>query len=467
MNVAIVGSGYVGLVTGVVLAYIGHDVTCVDLDEEKIGQLQCGLMPIHEPNLAEVAALANGRLGYTTRMEEAIPEADVVFLAVGTPALEDGSPDLSHVRSAAAGLRGHLGRRFTVVVTKSTVPIGSGDWVEALVAEPGHCRPGREFAVVSNPEFLRQGSAVFDSLYPDRIVLGSDDQRALERMTALYEPILEQTFRAPEALPRPDGCCQVPVVATNLASAELIKYAANAFLALKISFINEMAELAEKVGADIDRISEGVGLDARIGGRFLRAGIGWGGSCFGKDTAAVLAMGREYGLAMPIVSAAREVNSRQRERVVERLEAELGTLAGRRIGLLGLAFKPDTDDLRDAPSIDIARRLMRKGARVTAHDPVALERARREFGGEGLGFAEGAAEVATGADAVVLVTEWPEYRALDWEAVGARMRQRVLLDGRNTLDRKCLEAAGFRYVGVGQAGPAPEVEAGAAGTCRK
>ncbi len=454
MNVAIVGAGYVGITTGVALAYLGHKVTLLDSDEARVRMLRDGRFPIYEPFLEEIAAFAQARLHFTTDPAEAHPDADVIFIAVGTPPQADGNPNLSYLQSAATAVGTHLGDGFTVVVNKSTVPIGCGNWVASLVSEAfearnGHRSKGR-FSVASNPEFLREGSALHDSLYPDRVVIGSDDPRALDALYALYKPVVEQTFPAPTPLPRPEALGAVPLITTNLASAELIKYAANAFLALKISFMNEIAQLAEKVGADITQIGKGIGLDARIGTRFLQAGVGWGGSCFGKDTSALIATAREYGLTMPIVQAAREVNYRQRDRVLEKLLGELKILKGRTIGLLGLAFKPHTDDLRDAPALDIARRLMERGAKVRAHDPIALERARREFGDTNLCFAESMDLLAMEADALVLVTEWPQYRDLPWRKLAQAMRTPLLLDGRNFLDREALEEAGFRYLAMGR-----------------
>lgn len=394
----------------------------------------------------------------------AIPHARIVFIAVGTPALPDGSPDLSQLEKAAWSIGLHLGEEFTVIVNKSTVPVGSGNWVESLVREAHRSRNGRSadghFAVASNPEFLREGSALRDTLYPDRVVVGAEVPRALEVLYTLHRPILEQTFPAPVFLPRPEGLGAVPFVATDLASAELIKYAANAFLALKISFINEIAALAEKVGADVTQVARGIGLDARIGTRFLQAGIGWGGSCFGKDTAALLATAREYGLAMPVVEAVRRVNFRQRERAVERLLEELKILKGKTIGLLGLAFKPHTDDLRDAPSLDIAQRLRARGAWVRVHDPVALNRARRECPDLQVQYCERAEDVFDGADAVVLVTEWPEYRELPWERLAALMRVPLVFDGRNFLDPERLARAGFRHLRIGVGSPAPTLAPG-------
>lgn len=453
MRVAIIGTGYVGLTTGVTLAYVGHEVICLDVDAFKLEKLRRGQAPIYEPGLEELLALVRDRMHFTEDYAQAIPQADVVFIAVGTPSLPDGNPDLQYLRQAAHSVGAHLGPGFTVVVNKSTVPIGSGNWVESLVQEAYATRNGQklqgQFAVASNPEFLREGSAIHDSLYPDRVVVGAEDQRALEVLYTLYRPILEQTFTPPSFIPRPEGLQAVPFIATDLTSAELIKYSANAFLALKVSFINEIAGLAERVGADVTQIAKGIGLDARIGTRFLQAGIGWGGSCFGKDTAALIATAQDYGLSMPIVAAAREANYRQRERIVEKLLAELKILKGRTIGLLGLAFKPNTDDLRDAPALDIARRLIERGVRVRVHDPVAMERARREHPHLALHYCETPEQVAEEADALVLVTEWAMYRELPWEEIARRMRRAVLVDGRNFLDRAQMAALGFRYVGVG------------------
>jgi UDPglucose 6-dehydrogenase len=452
VNVTIIGTGYVGLTTGACLAYLGHKVTCVDADPKKITSLESGKMPFHEPHLAELVANAQDNLIFTTDYAKAIPQAQVIFIAVGTPPGANGSPDLRYLESAARGIGERLGDHFTVIVNKSTVPIGSGNWVDSLVRDGFQKRSGSKgsgsFAVASNPEFLREGSALSDSLYPDRVVVGADEPQTAEVLYTLYRPLLEQTFAAPSYLPRPEMIEAAPLISTDLASAELIKYAANAFLSLKISYINEIGLLAEKVGADIALVAKGIGLDARIGTRFLQAGIGWGGSCFGKDTAALVATAGEYGLDMPIVKAAREVNKRQRERVVDKLLGELKILKGRTIGLLGLAFKPNTDDLRDAPAIDIAKRLIERGARVKTHDPVAMERFRKENPSLDVTCCTTAEEVAEGADAVVLVTEWPEYRELDWEKLAKSMRSPILLDGRHVLDRARMTHAGFRYSGL-------------------
>jgi UDPglucose 6-dehydrogenase len=453
MKVVIAGAGYVGISTAAALAYIGHEVTCLDTDATKIRLFRSGKPPIYEPHLGELLELGGSRLDYTSDYAQ-VAGAEVVFIAVGTPPQPDGNPDLSQLRSAATSIGQHIGDRYTVVVNKSTVPIGSGNWVGLLIREAFEKsttdQANDRFAVASNPEFLREGSALHDSLYADRIVIGSDDPRALERLRELYKPILEQTFPAPAFLARPDGLDAVPLITTNLASAELIKYAANACLALKISFINDIAQLSEKVGADILQIAKGIGLDARIGTRFLQAGVGWGGSCFAKDTAALAATAREYNLTMPTVEAARDVNRRQRERVVEKVLAELKILKGRTIALLGLAFKPHTDDLRDAPALDVAARLIERGARIRAHDPIALERARREYASAGISFCDTVEEAVREADAILLVTEWPQYRDMDWQAIRRLVANPLLLDCRNFLTSDSLERAGFRYLGMGR-----------------
>ncbi len=451
MRVAIIGTGYVGLTTGVCLAFMGHSVSCLDTDEAKIQALRAGRIPIFEPNLEELLEEAGPNLKFTGSYAEAIPGAEVVFIAVGTPPTPSGAPNLEYLSQAARCVGQHMNSDFTVVVNKSTVPIGSGNWVGSLLRDAGEHRTDGstpDFAVASNPEFLREGTALHDSLYPDRIVIGADEPRALEVLYTLYRPILDQTFTAPTYLPRPETAVAVPLLSTDLASAELIKYAANAFLALKISFINEIGLLAERVGANIAEVARGIGLDSRIGPRFLSAGIGWGGSCFGKDTAALIATAGEYGLHLPIVEAARKVNSRQKDRVVEKLLQELKILKGRTIGLLGLAFKPNTDDLREAPAIEIAQKLIDRGVRVKAHDPVAKDRFDREYGGMGVHLCNSACEVADGCDALVLITEWNDYRDLEWEAVARRMRNPFVLDGRHALDREKLIRAGLRYVTI-------------------
>ncbi len=449
----VVGAGYVGLVTGSCLAHVGHRVTCVDKDEERVAELNEGRVPIYEPGLEDMISRARKRLSFTTELTEVVREADVVFVAVNTPPGEDGSADLSSVGTVARALGRALaeepGReKPLVIVNKSTVPAGSGDYVSMLVREGaeevgnGHV----EYRVVSNPEFLREGSAVYDSLFPDRIVLGADGRDALDTMRALYEPIIEQTF--PTQLdPRPRDA--VPFVTTDLTSAEMIKYAANAFLATKISFINEISGICELVGADVTNVANGIGLDGRIGSRFLSAGIGWGGSCFPKDVAALRAIAREYGHEPVMLDATVTVNARQRRQVIAKLQRDLRTLKGKRVALLGLAFKPNTDDLRDAPSLEIAKLLHSLGSRVVGYDPVA-GKAAVGLSPE-LKVVFDPYEALQGAHAAVVVTEWEEVRALDLEKAAALMEApRLLVDGRNVIDSEAAATAGLLYRGFGR-----------------
>lgn len=456
MRVCIVGTGYVGLTTAVSLAYLGHDVVCLDLDQAKIDLLRNGRSPIYEPHMDELLSAASANLTFTTRYEEAVPRADVVFVAVQTPSTSEGNPDLRFLRSAAESVGKYLSGEFTVVVNKSTVPIGSGNWVGSILRESYESHNSRradgEFSVASNPEFLREGAAIYDTFYPDRIVIGSDNRRSLEVLSELYRGILNQSFTPPIGLPRPGEMGAVPLVSTDLASAELIKYAANAFLALKISYINEIGQLAGRVGANIREVARGIGLDTRIGSRFLQPGIGWGGSCFGKDTAALIATAAEYKYEMPIVNAAREVNQRQRTLVVDRLLDELRIVKGRKFGILGLAFKPNTDDLRDSPAIQIAELLEARGARIRMHDPVAAERFRRERPDLAGNLVNSLEEIFDDSDAVVLATEWSQYLELDWGKFVGLMRNPLVLDGRFSLDPERMTKLGFRYVSL--AGPA-------------
>ena len=452
-RVGVVGAGYVGLVTGSCLAHVGHRVTCVDKDEGRVAGLNEGRVPFYEPGLEDMISRARKRLLFTTELPEVVREADVVFVAVNTPPGEDGSADLSSVGTVARALGRALaeepGReKPLVIVNKSTVPAGSGDYVSMLVREGaeevgnGHV----EYRVVSNPEFLREGSAVYDSLFPDRIVLGADGRDALDTMRALYEPIIEQTF--PTQLdPRPRDA--VPFVTTDLTSAEMIKYAANAFLATKISFINEISGICELVGADVTNVANGIGLDGRIGSRFLSAGIGWGGSCFPKDVAALRAIAREYGHEPVMLDATVTVNARQRRQVIAKLQRDLRTLKGKRVVLLGLTFKPNTDDLRDAPSLEIAKLLHSLGSRVVGYDPVA-GKAAVGLSPE-LKVVFDPYEALQGAHAAVVVTEWEEVRALDLEKAAALMEApRLLVDGRNVIDPEAAATAGLLYRGFGR-----------------
>ena len=453
MKTAIIGTGYVGLTTGVTLAFLGHEVSCLDVDAKKVEQLKKGISPIYEPHLDDLMKAAKANLKFTTNAEEALKGAEVIFIAVGTPSLPDGNPNLTYLKSAAQAIGTNLDSEYVVVVNKSTVPIGSGNWVESLVRDAYRSlnkKQNSRFVVASNPEFLREGSALSDMLYADRVVVGADEPKGLEVLRRLYQPLLEQTFESPSFLPRPEGFNAVHFLTSDLQSAELIKYAANAFLALKISFINEIAELSEKVGADIHHVARGIGLDSRIGSRFLQAGIGWGGSCFGKDTAALISTGKEYGLSMPITTAAREVNARQRARMIEILMKELKILKGRKIGILGLAFKPFTDDLRDAPAYEIAQRLIERGAKVVGFDPIGMERAKHEWKDLELEYAKDAPSVFDEADAVLLVTEWPEFKELSFEECTSRMKNKLILDGRGQFDAKRLAECGVKLITLGK-----------------
>src|SRR5215203_5432055 len=455
LEVGVVGAGYVGLATGACLAYLGHRVTCLDRDEGRVRRLGKGKVPFYEPGLEGMVdrGLRAGRLSFagTSGLDGVVGSADVVFVAVGTPQGVDGSADLSNVADVARrigrALAGGRGReRPLVVVNKSTVPVGGGDYVSALIEEGAGGREVAGFAVVANPEFLREGSAVYDALFPDRIVVGADAREPLETMRVLYEPIIGQTF--PTQLdPRPKTA--VPFVSTDLASAEMIKYASNAFLATKISFINEIAGVCELTGADVGRVVNGIGLDGRIGMRFLNPGIGWGGSCFPKDVAALRAAAREYEHETPLLDATVAVNERQRRRVIQKLQGELHTLKGKRVALLGLAFKPNTDDLREAPSVEIAKALDQRGARAVGYDPIAGKKATNLLAGLKVVFDP--YEALSGAHAVVLVTEWEELRELDLKRAASLMEApKLLVDGRNALDPRAVSEAGLLYRGFGR-----------------
>jgi UDPglucose 6-dehydrogenase len=457
LAVGIVGCGYVGLVTGACLARLGHRVVCIDKDEGKIAGLRAGRLPIYEPGLQELveSGFRRKRLGFSGELSGAVDAAEVLFIAVDTRQNGDGSADLSSVAAVARGVGRALGEanreRALVVVNKSTVPVGSGDYVSMLIREgieevgaPSSERV--DFMVVSNPEFLREGSAIHDSLYPDRIVAGSGSGEALATLRTLYGPIIEQSFPT-ELDPRPKVA--VPFVATDLASAEMIKYAANAFLATKVSFINEIADLCEMVGVDVSEVAYGIGLDGRIGTRFLRAGIGWGGSCLPKDVSALRALANEYECETGVLSATVEVNRRQRKKVISKLQRDLYSLKGRRVALLGLSFKPDTDDLREAPSLQIASTLDSLGARVVGYDPVAGKAAAKEL--PSLRVVFDPYEALEGAHAAVIVTEWEEARGVDLGRVSALMRHpKLLVDGRNVLEPREVRAAGMRYSGFGR-----------------
>jgi len=428
-----VGTGYVGLVSGACFADFGHDVVCVDKDAGKIAALQRGEIPIYEPGLDELVKVnaAAGRLSFTTSLPESVADADAVFIAVGTPSRRgDGHADLSFVHAAAREIAAAI-TRFTVVVTKSTVPVGTGDVVERILRET---KAGIDAPVVSNPEFLREGAAIRDFKHPDRIVVGTGDARAREVMTQLYRPLYLN---------------RAPLMFTDRRSAELIKYAANAFLATKITFINEIADLAEKVGADVQDIARGIGLDNRIGSKFLHAGPGYGGSCFPKDTLALLKTGQDHDTPMRIVEAVQAVNDTRKRAMARKVSAALGgEVRGRTVGVLGLTFKPNTDDMREAPSIPIVRALQDLGATVRVYDPVGMEQAKAEIGD--VVYCRDAYDCAQGAAALVIVTEWEQFRALDFARLKTVMAQPVLVDLRNIYHAADVTGHGFVYESVGR-----------------
>jgi len=432
MHIAVIGSGYVGLVTGACFAEFGDDVTCVDVDAEKVARLSRGETTIYEPGLDQLVKknLQAGRLRFTTDIGSATEQSLVVFLAVGTPPKADGAADLTYIEGAAREISEHLDS-YKVIATKSTVPVGTGRRLASLIRE--HLPKPLEFSVVSNPEFLREGAAISDFMRPDRVVIGGDDQQAIAIMRDLYRPLY---------------LIETPFVITSLEGAELIKYAANAFLATKISFVNEIANLCEKVGCDVHEVARAIGMDRRIGAKFLHPGPGFGGSCFPKDTRALAAIGREFSSPMRIVDAVIEVNEQQRLSMVPKIETLAGGLQGKRIAVLGLAFKPETDDMRDAPSVEIIRGLIHRGATVSAYDPVARQEAQKII--PEIEFAEDEYVAAAGADVLVFMTEWNQFRALDMERIRSLMRVPRIADLRNIYEPDDMRNLGFEYVGVGR-----------------
>ena len=447
MRVCVIGTGYVGLVTGVCLAQIGHHVICVDNNTAKVALMQSGESPIFEPGLTEImhSAIKSGLLEFTADLAAGVNHGEILFIAVGTPALPTGESDTRYVEAVARGIGNHLNGSYKVIVNKSTVPIGSGDWVRRIVID-GVLERHEEIAgfdVVSNPEFLREGSAVYDTFNPDRIVLGSNSQRAIDLMQQLYAPIIDRKFAADPSLPA------VPVVVTDLSSAEMIKYAANAFLATKISFINEVANICDRVGADVTQVARGIGLDSRIGNKFLQAGIGWGGSCFPKDVSALVHTADDYGYDAQLLKSAIKTNQNQRLIAIEKLQQVLKILKGKTIGLLGLTFKPDTDDLRDAPALDLIVQLTRLGAKVKAYDPI-ISLANPHFNLSEVTVTRYPEQLAHNCDALVLVTEWQEFRELDYLKLASQMTTPIIIDGRNFLDPETMAAAGFYYIGIGR-----------------
>lgn len=463
MDICVIGAGYVGLVTSCSLAHLGHRVVVVEANASKLAKLKEGVVPFYEPGVDELLVRhGNGELlTFTDNIGDAVRDSEIVFIAVGTPSLPSGEPDMSQVVSVAKSIGASLdATKRRLIVNKSTVPVGSGNWVEMLVNQGRQSAvqtvPARgsrsdvpQFSVVSNPEFLREGSALHDTFYPDRIVVGSSDPTAIERMRELYRPLIEQSFEAPSVAPRPQDFDTVPFVCTDVASAEMIKYSANAFLAMKISFANEMSGICEKVGADIREVALGIGLDRRIGTSFLNAGVGWGGSCFGKDVNALIEVAREYSSPTPLLEATISVNKNQRLAAIKKLQEDLKIIKGRTIGLLGLAFKPNTDDLRDAPSLTIAAQLQKMGAQVRAYDPVAREACEKLHPELNINYCQDVYELAMDADALVVVTEWEEFERIDWQQIVKTMKWPLVIDGRNCLVEQDLVDQGLIYRGIG------------------
>ena len=434
MNICVVGVGYVGLVTGACFAEFGVHVTCVDNDEVKIELLNKGEVPFYEPGLKELIGknVREGRLSFTTDAGTAIRNSLVIFIAVGTPSAADGSADLTYIREVAVSIGQNLDG-YKVIVTKSTVPVGTGHMITEIIQEER--KSDISFDVVSNPEFLREGSAIEDFMRPNRVVLGTESEQAVAIMKDLFSPLY---------------LIETPFVITDVETSEMIKYASNAFLATKVSFINEMANICEQVGADVHQVAKGMGLDRRIGPKFLHAGPGFGGSCFPKDIKAIDRIGRDHSYTFEIVRAVMRVNKRQRKLMIEKIDHALGGAKGKVVGVLGLTFKPNTDDMRDAPSISIIRGLQRKGAKIRAFDPAGIEEARRIL--RGVHYANDAYDAATGANGLVIITEWNQFRNLNWTRMAELLREPVVVDLRNIYEPKRMQALGFRYTCVGRPG---------------
>jgi UDPglucose 6-dehydrogenase len=433
VDIAVIGTGYVGLVTGAGLADFGNDVICCDIDPKKIDALNNGQIPIYEPGLDKIVSrnVGEGRLRFTTDLGDAISRSRAIFIAVGTPPKPDGSANLTYVENVARTIAKHMNGP-KLVITKSTVPIGTGRMIEQILDESGN---GQKGSVVSNPEFLREGSAIEDFLKPDRVVIGASDDESIELMKEIYAPL---------------HSLEIPFVVTNVESAELIKYAANGFLATKISFINEVAQICERVGGNVQDVARGMGLDSRIGPKFLQAGPGFGGSCFPKDSSAMATIARAHGYPFQIMEAVLRVNDDIKERMVTKIvEALAGEVNGKTIGILGLAFKPDTDDMRDSPAIPVIKGLQALGARIQAYDPQSMENSRSIF--ENVEYCEDAYGTAVGADAIVLATEWNAFRALNFERIRKAMKVPNLIDLRNVYDPQRMKALGFYYSSVGRA----------------
>lgn len=427
MKICVIGTGYVGLVTGVCMADLGNDVTCVDIDEKKIANLKRNVLPIYEPGLEELVKRNKARLKFTTDLKIGVKKSSIIFIAVGTPPKDNGEADLSYVKSAAKTIGKNI-NGYKIIVDKSTVPVGMGDLVESIIEDNSKNR--HKFDVVSSPEFLKEGSAIYDFMNPDRVVIGAKNRQAAEKVAQIFKPL------------------STKIVITDLRSAEMIKYASNSFLATKISFINEIACICEKVGADVETVAGGMGLDRRIGRLFLNAGAGFGGSCFPKDVSALINIARKEDYEPLILNAVMEVNRLQKKHLLNKIKRMLGTIEGRQIGILGIAFKPNTDDIREAVSMEVMSALLEKGCRIKAFDPVAMPNAKKEL--KGVNYVKDAYSAAAGVECLVVVTEWNEFKELDLKKIKSLMKKSVVVDGRNIYDPTKMKEMGFEYTGIGR-----------------
>jgi UDPglucose 6-dehydrogenase len=455
MRIAVVGSGYVGLVAGACFADLGHDVILVDNDERKLSALTHGQVPIHENFLPELLSRHRGhRLTFSDDLQEAVRSSSVIFVAVGTPPTERGEADLSYVESVAREITGAI-NGYKVIVEKSTVPVYTSEWVRKIILRNG-ANP-ESFDVASNPEFLREGTAVTDFLFPDRIVIGCDTEPAAEVLRQVYEPLTSGSYyERTDAIPQPDrASIPPPIIVTSTKSAELIKHASNAFLAMKISFINAVASICESVGANVNQVCHGIGTDSRIGPRFLNPGIGYGGSCFPKDVLAFRAVARECGYDFRLLDEVMRINEDQRERFLRKVRSALWTLRGKHLGVLGLAFKGGTDDIRESPALFLVQALLQEGCKVTAYDPAAMERTQEAISSN-LKYAGSAYEAASGADALLILTEWEEFANLDLRRLNQELKYPIVIDGRNLYDPEVMAAHGFTYYSVGRAASHPD-----------
>ena len=455
MRIAVVGSGYVGLVAGACFADLGHEVILVDNDQRKLAALRNGQVPIHEKFLPELLSRHRGhRLTFSDDLQQAVRQSSAIFVAVGTPPTESGEADLSYVESVAREISGGI-EDYKVVVEKSTVPVYTSEWVRKIILRNG--TDPESFDVASNPEFLREGTAVTDFLFPDRIVIGCDSQRSAEILREIYAPLTNGSYyQRADAIPQPDRApIPAPIIVTSTKSAELIKHASNAFLAMKISFINAVASVCESVGANVNQVVHGVGTDSRIGPRFLNPGIGYGGSCFPKDVMAFRAVARESGYDFRLLDEVMRINEEQRQRFLRKVRSALWTLRGKNLGVLGLAFKGGTDDIRESPALFLVQALLQEGSKVTAYDPAAMERVQ-EVMPSAIAFANSPYEAAHNADALLILTEWEEFANLDLDRLRKELRYPIVIDGRNLYDPEVMSAQGFTYYSVGRAACLPD-----------